>query len=265
MEPAGPIRVPQVLAESVIASRWHFQEHMLRSCVVVTPMQFGHAGNSESGKQTGERPMKQKFLMTVAAAALIAGTGFAAAQGTRMERPDTPAATGSGTSLDQPKGSKDQKSGPGSASEQRNQTGTQRPAQGAQRDQDRPGIAQDDDRRPQGAQNNERPGTQPKPTSPSNAREQSGSAGTSVTLNAEQRTKIRETVIQKSGAPRVSSVNFSVRVGTVVPRERVRLVAVPPPLVEIHPAWRGYLYFVVGDQLVVVEPSSHRIVAVLDV
>jgi len=33
----------------------------------------------------------------------------------------------------------------------------------------------------------------------------------------------------------------------------------------IHPQWHGYLYFLVGDQIVVVEPSSYRIVAVLTV
>jgi hypothetical protein len=35
--------------------------------------------------------------------------------------------------------------------------------------------------------------------------------------------------------------------------------------VEIHPDWRGYMFFVVGDDIVVVEPDSLRIVAVLDV
>lgn len=207
--------------------------------------------------------MKQKFLVTVAAVALVAGTGLASAQGTKSDNPTSP----SGTVLDQPKGSKEQ-TRPGSAGEQRNQMDTQRPAQGAQRDQDRdrPGMTQDRDQRPQGAQRDERPSAQPgKSGTPSTAQGQSGSSGASVTLNAEQKTKIRQTIIQRSDAPRVSKVNFSLNVGTVVPRERVRLVAVPPTLVEIHPAWRGYVYFVVGDQLIVVEPSSHRIVAVITV
>ena len=53
-------------------------------------------------------------------------------------------------------------------------------------------------------------------------------------------------------------------VGTVVPRT-VRLVAVPATLIEIHPAWRGYMYFVDGDEIIIVEPGTLRIVAVLDV
>jgi hypothetical protein len=33
--------------------------------------------------------------------------------------------------------------------------------------------------------------------------------------------------------------------------------------VEIYPAWRGYHFFIVGDQIVIVEPGSLRIVAVI--
>jgi hypothetical protein len=36
-------------------------------------------------------------------------------------------------------------------------------------------------------------------------------------------------------------------------------------IVDIHPAWRGFLYFVYEDQIIVVDPRSHEIVAVLDV
>ncbi|MPZ37658.1 MAG: DUF1236 domain-containing protein [Rhizobiales bacterium] len=90
-----------------------------------------------------------------------------------------------------------------------------------------------------------------------------GAQSGGVTLNAQQRTTIRKTVLQGGNAPRVSNVNFSIRVGTVVPRTGVRLVAVPPPLIEIHPAWRNHLYFVVGERIIVVEPDTHRIVAVL--
>ena len=71
-------------------------------------------------------------------------------------------------------------------------------------------------------------------------------------------------MLQGSGAPRVTNVNFSINVGTVVPRS-VKLVVIPTILVEIHPAWRGYLYFIVGDEIIVVEPRTLKIVAVLAV
>jgi hypothetical protein len=90
-----------------------------------------------------------------------------------------------------------------------------------------------------------------------------GTQGGDVKLSTEQRTKIRTTVLQGGNAPRVNNVDFSVTVGTVVPRERVRVVAVPPTLIEIHPAWRGYMYFIVGERIIIVEPSSYKIVAVL--
>jgi hypothetical protein len=85
--------------------------------------------------------------------------------------------------------------------------------------------------------------------------------GGSVSLTSEQRTKIRQTVL--SSGPRVSNVNFSLSVGTVVPTS-VRVVAVPEVLVEIHPEWRGFLYFIVGDQIIIVD-RNHRIVAVIEV
>ena len=91
-------------------------------------------------------------------------------------------------------------------------------------------------------------------------------AGTSVSLSPEQKTKIRTTVIQSGKAPKIerSQINFSLNVGTVVPRS-VHFVAMPSMLVEIRPAWRGYRYFVVGNEIVVVDPRTLRIVAILAV
>jgi hypothetical protein len=44
----------------------------------------------------------------------------------------------------------------------------------------------------------------------------------------------------------------------------VRVVEVPPALIEIHPQWRGHMYFVVGDQIIIVD-RNHRIIAIVDV
>jgi hypothetical protein len=85
-----------------------------------------------------------------------------------------------------------------------------------------------------------------------------------VTLTTEQRTKIRETVLRGSNAPRVSSANFTVKEGTVVPRT-VRMVDVPETLIEIHPAWRGFKYFVYNEEIIVVDARSLEIVAVVQV
>jgi hypothetical protein len=45
-----------------------------------------------------------------------------------------------------------------------------------------------------------------------------GGAGANVTLNEQQRTQIRDTIINGRGAPRVGNVDFDVTVGTVVSR-----------------------------------------------
>jgi hypothetical protein len=103
------------------------------------------------------------------------------------------------------------------------------------------------------AQKSTQPGTTTQPGSRTDA---------TASLTVDQRTRIRETVLKSGNVPRVDRVDFQINVGTVVPRS-VRVVALPAPVIEIHPAWRGYLYFVHGDEIVVVEPGTMRIVAVL--
>jgi len=90
-----------------------------------------------------------------------------------------------------------------------------------------------------------------------------GGASSNVSLTTEQRTTIRQTVLTSS-APRVTNVNFNVRVGTVVPRS-VRIAPLPATIISIEPTWRGYMYFVYQDEIIVVEPGTLRIVAVLEV
>jgi Protein of unknown function (DUF1236) len=67
------------------------------------------------------------------------------------------------------------------------------------------------------------------------------------------------------GAPRVGHIDFDLSVGTVIPRGRIHAVPVPRTLVDIEPAWRGSIYFVYSDELVIVDPSDMRIVAVVPV
>jgi hypothetical protein len=90
-------------------------------------------------------------------------------------------------------------------------------------------------------------------------------AGGNVALNDRQRTQIRDSVINGRGAPRVGRVDFDVNVGTVVPRGHLHLVRVPQTLVRIDPGWRGFLYFVYNDEVVIVDPHDMRIVEVLPV
>ena len=86
-----------------------------------------------------------------------------------------------------------------------------------------------------------------------------------VQINDQQRTRIRETVIDARGAPRIDHVDFNVAVGTVIPRTGVRIVPVTPELVQIDPSWRGLRYFVYEQELVLVDPATMTIIAVVNV
>jgi hypothetical protein len=104
---------------------------------------------------------------------------------------------------------------------------------------------------------------QRQPAQPPQGQAQQGQAGGGVTLTTEQRSQIRQTVLAGGNVPRASNVNFALTVGTTVPTS-VRVVEVAPVLVEIYPQWRGFFYFVVGDEIIIVD-RNHRIVAVIAV
>ena len=61
----------------------------------------------------------------------------------------------------------------------------------------------------------------------------------------------------------MTNINFSISVGTRVPRT-VSFHPLPAEVITIYPAWRGYEFFLVGDEIVVVNPSTLEIVAVLE-
>jgi len=115
---------------------------------------------------------------------------------------------------------------------------------------------------------NERSNTKANERNNTNVNEHNGTSTrsgshTSVNLTSEQRTKIHTIIVGQRSAPRVAHVDFDVRVGTRVPRGKVHLAAIPSTIIDIQPAWRGFEYFLVGNEIVVVDPSSLEIVAVL--
>ena len=250
--------------------------------------------------------MRTNLLITVAAAALLAGTALASAQGARQGN-DLPGgrapsaapaekieqnAPATRTQVDEPKS--DQKatqdrnaqtpsrSTTGQAPDRRDsQMGQGQSGQGQsgrdQNQQPRTGqtqqpAAKGETQQPAAKSQTQQPATQTQTQQKSGSdqnRQQTGQSdkggsATSASLSTEQRTKIRESVIKQSNAPRVSrtEINFNISVGTAVPRS-VRLVTVPTTVVEIYPAWSGFLYFLVGDEIIIVEPGSMHIVAVI--
>jgi hypothetical protein len=89
-----------------------------------------------------------------------------------------------------------------------------------------------------------------------------GQAGAGGKLSGEQRTRITTVIRDQHIAP-VTDVNFSISVGTRVPRD-VSFHPLPAEIVTIYPDWRGYEFILVRDQIVVVDPRTFEIVAVLD-
>jgi hypothetical protein len=212
------------------------------------------------------QPMTSRYLMSVAAAALIAGTGFANAQGTGMSRE----APGAATQQQQ----QTQQQAPSAAPTNRDASQSGAPAES-------PKSAQSKDMAPKGeksAQDNMKgpaskdmkaEGRDGKMNADSKGAADAkstttttGQAGAGAKLSTEQRTKITS-VIKSQHVQPATNVNFSLSVGTRVPRN-VGFHPLPAEIVTIYPDWRGYEFFLVRDQIVVVNPRTLEIVAVID-
>ncbi len=115
--------------------------------------------------------------------------------------------------------------------------------------------------RDQNAQNRDRNGNMNAETK---SQTTTGQAGAGAKLTTEQRTRITTAIHEERVAP-VSNVTFSIAVGTRVPREGVSFHPLPVEVVTIYPEWRGYEFILVGNQIVVIDPETSEIVAVLDV
>jgi hypothetical protein len=80
-------------------------------------------------------------------------------------------------------------------------------------------------------------------------------------LNAEQRVRLREILAARRDIPRVSNLS-DVRINAVIPRS-MRLAAIPDEVVRIYPRFRRHQAFIYRNEMVVVDPLTSRIVAVL--
>lgn len=93
---------------------------------------------------------------------------------------------------------------------------------------------------------------------------QNGEQNSGVQLSEQQETKVRERFREARSIDRarVSNVNFNISIGTHVPNH-VHLVTLPTTVVEVVPEYRGYLYFAVADEIVIVHPRTHVIVTTI--
>jgi hypothetical protein len=228
--------------------------------------------------------MTNRYLMSVAAAALIAGTGFAYAQGTGTSReaPSSGAAptqqvappsdrgsaatpmnrdsSQSGAPAEAPKSAQSKDMDRDGGKNQRAQdTAPGQKSKSMSSDNDKAGASKDmkaEDRNGNMNRADDRNGAAKSTTT-------TGQAGAGAKLSTEQRTKIT-TVIKSQNVRPATNVNFSISVGTRVPRN-VGFHPLPAEIVTIYPEWRGYEFFLVNNQIVVVNPRTLEIVEIIDV
>jgi uncharacterized protein DUF1236 len=145
----------------------------------------------------------------------------------------------------------------GSARTEPKEQGTKGSAQTEPKEQGTKGSAQTE-RKEQGTKGSAR--TQPTDQTAKGGSKE-GSAGR-VQLSEQQRTNVHETILKERNVNRIDRVNFSVNVGTRVPRS-VRLVPLPAAVFSLVPQYRSYRYFVANDEICIVDPNTYEIVDVV--
>ena len=61
----------------------------------------------------------------------------------------------------------------------------------------------------------------------------------------------------------MNKVNFSISIGTAIPRD-IRRSPLPATVIEVYPVWRGYEYIMVEDEILIIDPATMRIVAIIE-
>jgi len=247
--------------------------------------------------------MFNRFMITAATAALIAGTGFAYAQGTGASK-EAPAAT-PGTQQSAPSATPMNREGGAEHGMKSTQSQEKMQPQGtkAQQAQDMKSPAREEKSAQDNMKGEKSKSTQSEERSKSTQNEKGaagkdmkaegredrtgntkaegreergnmkaegregrsetvGQAGAGSKLTTEQRTRITTVIRDQHVAP-VNNVNFAVSIGTRVPRD-IGFHPLPAEIVTIYPEWRGYEFFLVRNEIVVVDPRTLEIVAVLE-
>lgn len=228
--------------------------------------------------------MKKKLLATVAAAAVIGFGGVAVAQ-SQMGGESNKATSGAtqeksgagmngarpGSKTLSPSGSQSSNPPSGQSAQGLQKSGkdNERLGQGRNEEQQN-GVQQE-----RGLQKNQKGAQEQRGTTERGATEQTGQTGVntnvgergdqrgrSVPLSEDQRSRIK-TIVEHEHGPRLGrNVNFTISVGTRIPRN-VHVVVLPEEIVQIVPEYRGFDYFLVEDEIVIVDPRTLEIVAVI--
>jgi hypothetical protein len=224
--------------------------------------------------------MRKQLLVTAAAAALMIvptilnaqspGAG-ASGSGAAATSPSTGGSTGgaatgaaSGSTSTTTKsdsapassssGSMSRDSGSGSSAQSGSGTGTSAPSNRSAQDNQKAGS-------PNAAQNAPGQNATGQNAAGQNSANTTGQAGAAGKLTTEQRTQVTS-VVKQQNIRAETNVNFSISVGTRVP-SHVHFYPVPQEIVTIYPAWRGYKLFRARNEIIIVQPETLEIVAVI--
>jgi Protein of unknown function (DUF1236) len=154
----------------------------------------------------------------------------------------------------------------GAATNQNERNQTQPPRNAAEQQQpaqqnNRPATATDTNRTAPTNNAQTAPATSGTQTNQANQTTQTNTQANQQTqVTSEKQVRISETVSRARLAEPERNLNISIRVGETIP-SRVRLHRLPPEIVSIEPEYRDYEYFATGDDVVIVEPRTHRIVS----
>jgi Protein of unknown function (DUF1236) len=224
--------------------------------------------------------MTKLRLLSTAAAILALGAGGALAQGMKDQAPEkapaaqrhapaekmapsihqkTPETTGQGAHINRSEHKGPETTGQGSTSEKGEMKNERSPA-GVSPQESSPanGGANVKSKNEHVAPSGGKSATQERSTTTTGQ----GAAAGAAKLSTEQRTKIT-TIIRKHKV-QPAHLNISVHVGARVPAS-VHFYPLPVEVVAVYPEWRGFYYLLVGDEILVISPRTHEIVAILDV
>ena len=70
-------------------------------------------------------------------------------------------------------------------------------------------------------------------------------------------------VLRAGNAQRIDHPNFAIRTGVVVPAF-YQFYSLPSVLSELYPEYSGYDYVLVGNEILVIEPATRRIVDIIE-
>jgi hypothetical protein len=240
--------------------------------------------------------MTNRFLISVAVAALIAGTGFANAQGGGMKneggaQQNAPQSGGgaaqhresqqpgmkSGESEKAPGAGKEVQDMKGGKDKDKSGTVGQAPEKGGAATKGQEKMGQEKmGREDKMGQPGQKGATEPKGAQQNQGTMDSGRAqgtqtqGSQTTTGmapaappAEKRSQITTAIKSEKIEDVGANVNVNVSIGTRLP-DTVRFHPLPPRIVEIYPEWRGYEVVRIHGRYVIVKPDTREIVYIIE-